>query len=146
MGFTTFNNYLKERRIKKGLSIRKLSEMTNVSAMYISELERGKRNRPSPEILSRLAKGLDETQEDFLVAAGYIDPDEYVKMKKERDDIEWSLAEQEEEKKQEQKKQEQKKKLNFLLDSDDPLFYQDRLLTKEEKAKIDSMIKIILKD
>ncbi|MEH6995415.1 helix-turn-helix domain-containing protein, partial [Neobacillus drentensis] len=37
-----FNEYLKGKRIDKKLSIRKLAEMSDVSAMYISELERAK--------------------------------------------------------------------------------------------------------
>lgn len=136
MGFSTFNKYLKEKRIEKGLSIRKLAEMTNVSAMYISELERGKRDKPSPEILNRLAKGLDEPHEDFMVAAGYIDAFDYMRVKNEREDIEWSLAEQEQE----------SFYLDFLLDSNHLLYFQDRLLTKEEKTKLKSIIEIFLKD
>ncbi|MED3762162.1 helix-turn-helix transcriptional regulator [Peribacillus frigoritolerans] len=136
MGFSTFNKYLKEKRIEKGISIRKLAEITNVSAMYISELERGKRDKPSPEILNRLAKGLDEPHEDFMVAAGYIDPDEYVRRKNEREDIEYSLAEQEQEK-------------PIYLDdlgSNRTFIYQDKVFTKEEKAKLESFIKMFLMD
>lgn len=138
MGFSTFNKYLKEKRIEKGLSIRKLAEMTNVSAMYISELERGKRDKPSPEILNRLAKGLDEPHEGFMVAAGYIEPNEYVRIKNEREDIEYSLAEQE---------QEQEKPIYLdYLGSNRTFIYQDKVFTKEEKAKLESFIKMFLMD
>ena len=50
----------------------------------------------------------------------------------EREDIEWSLSEQKQE----------LFEINFLL----PLFFQDRLLIKEEKAKIKSVIEIVLRD
>lgn len=136
MGFSTFNKYLKEKRIEKGLSIRKLAETSNVSAMYISELERGKRDKPSPEILNKLAKGLDEPHEDFMVAAGYIEPNEYVRIKNEREDIEYSLAEQ---------VQEKPIYLDYL-GSNRTFIYQDKVFTKEEKAKLESFIKMFLMD
>lgn len=71
-----------------------------------------------------------------MVAAGYIDPIDFLKIKNEKEDKEWSLSEQEQEPFQ----------LDFLLDSNHQLFFQDRFLTKEEKAKIKSVIEIVLKD
>ena len=130
MGFST---YLKEKRSEKNLSIRKLAEISNVSAMYISELERGKREKPSPEVLMKLSEGLEEPYENLMVVAGYIDPIDHMNLKNEKEDREWSLAEQ-------------KQRLDLLLDSNDSLFFQDRLLTKEEKAKLKSVIEIFLKD
>ncbi|MFT4399412.1 hypothetical protein ACMX2I_04940 [Bacillus sp. SW14] len=37
-------------------------------------------------------------------------------------------------------------KLDHLLDSNDPLFFKDRLLTAEGKSKLKSLIEIVLKD
>jgi len=133
-----FADYLKKKREEKNLSMNKLGELSGVSAMYISHLESGKRDRPSPEIIERLAKGLDEPYENLMAAAGYIDASDFIKIKNEKnrqEDIEWSLAEQEQE----------PFHLDFLLESNHPIFFQDRLLTKEEKAKIKSVIEIILK-
>ncbi|MBA4532558.1 helix-turn-helix domain-containing protein [Brevibacillus halotolerans] len=137
----SFGKYLKTKRKEKNLSMNKLGELTGITAMYISQLEGGKRVKPSIEILKKFSESLEIPYEDLMVAAGYIDPDDYVRMQNERDDIEWSLIQQEIE------KEEQKPLyLDFLLDSKKPLFFKDRLLTKEEKSKIRSLIEIVLKD
>ncbi|WP_333862043.1 helix-turn-helix domain-containing protein [Clostridium sp.] len=53
------NEDLKNARIKKKLSIRKLSELSGVNASYISRLERGVDKNPGIEILLKLCKFLD---------------------------------------------------------------------------------------
>jgi HTH-type transcriptional regulator, competence development regulator len=134
-----FGEYLKAKREAKNLSMNKLGELSGVSAMYVSHLESGKREKPSPEILMKLSEGLGEPYEDLMIVAGYIDGYDYEKPKNEsneREDREWSIAEQEQE----------LFYLDFLLDSHHPLFFQDRLLTKEEKAKIKSVVEIVLRD
>ena len=134
-----FREYLKTKREEKNLSMNKLAELSGVSVMYISRLESGEREKPSPEIIGKLAKGLEEPYENLMVVAGYIDAYDYIKIKnerEERDDREWSLLEQEQ----------NPFALDLLLDSNQPLYFQDRLLTKEEKAKIKSVIEIVLKD
>jgi HTH-type transcriptional regulator, competence development regulator len=131
-----FGEKLRKLRKEKGFSIRKLSELSGVAHSYLSQVETGKRGIPKVETLEKIATGLNIPSIDLLVQAGYIDPDDYVKMKNEREDIEWSLAEQEQ----------NPFELNFLLDSEHPLFFKDRLLTKEEKSKIKSLIEIVLKD
>ena len=133
-----FGEYLKSKRKEKNLSMNKLGTLTGVTAMYISQLESGKRVKPSIEVLEKLSESLEVPYEDLMVAAGYIDPDDYLRLKNERDDREWALIEQEMEK-------EKELHLDFELESDRQLFFQDRLLTKDEKAKIKSLIEIVLK-
>lgn len=74
-------------RKRKGLSLRELAKNSNVSPIYISELENGKKINPSEEILHRIVKGLDLTQTDMIylldrysVETGRISPDitEYI--------------------------------------------------------------------
>lgn len=74
-------------RKRKGLSLRELAKNSNVSPIYISELENGKKINPSEEILHRIVKGLDLTQTDMIylldrysVETGKISPDitEYI--------------------------------------------------------------------
>lgn len=137
-----FRKYLKTKREDKKLSMNKLAELSGVSVMYISRLESGERVKPSPEIIAKLAKGLEEPYEKLMVEAGYIDAFDYQLDKNEeyeKEEKEWSLAEQKLEK-------EQERNLAFLLNSNDTLFYQDRLLTKEEKAKIKGFIEVFLTD
>ncbi|MCR8978655.1 helix-turn-helix domain-containing protein [Brevibacillus laterosporus] len=131
-----FGEELRQLRKEKGFSIRKLSELSGVAHSYLSQVETGKRGIPKVETLEKIAAGLDIPLEDLLVLAGYIDPEDYMRMKNEREDVEWSLAEQKQE----------PFALDFLLISSHPLYFQDKLLTKEEKAKIQSIIEILLKD
>lgn len=131
----TFGEKLRKLRKEKGLTIRKLGELSGVAHSYLSQVETGKRGIPKVETLEKIAAGLNISSIDLLVQAGYIDPDEYVKMKKEEDDIEWSLIEQQ-----------QERSIDILLDSEDDLYFQDKILTTEEKAKIKSLIEIVLKD
>lgn len=131
-----FGEELRKLRKEKGFSIRKLSELSGVAHSYLSQVETGKRGIPKVETLEKIAAGLDIPLEDLLVLAGYLDPEDYMRMKNEREDREWSLAEQEQE----------TFALDFLLVSNHPLYFQDKLLTKEEKAKIKSIIEIVLKD
>lgn len=74
-------------RKRKGLSLRELAKNSNVSPIYISELENGKKINPSEEILHRIVKCLDLTQTDMIylldrysVETGRISPDitEYI--------------------------------------------------------------------
>lgn len=132
----TFGEKLRKLRKEKGLTIRKLGELSGVAHSYLSQVETGKRGIPKVETLEKIAAGLNIPSIDLLVQAGYIDTEEYVKMKNERDDIEESIA------RQKQKPYD----LDFLLLSSHPLYYQDRLLTKEEISKIKSLIDIVLKD
>lgn len=49
---------LKSLRIVSDLSIKELSEKTGISASYIAEIERGKKTKPSIEILDKYSKAL----------------------------------------------------------------------------------------
>lgn len=131
-----FGEKLRQIRKNKGLSIRKLSELSGVAHSYLSQVETGKRGIPKVDTLEKIATGLNIPSLDLLVQAGYIEASDYMKMKNEREDIDWSLEEQKQE----------SFYLDFLLDSNHPLYFQDKLLTKEEKAKIKSVIEIVLKD
>ncbi|EHN13109.1 helix-turn-helix domain-containing protein [Clostridium sporogenes] len=50
---------VKELRKIKKISINKLSKLSNVNASYISKLERGENNKPSVDILNKIANSLD---------------------------------------------------------------------------------------
>lgn len=67
-----FGKYLSELRKEKGLSIYKLSKLSNVSHSYISQIERGLKGVPSPEILIKLSKPLGIHYARLLKAAGHI--------------------------------------------------------------------------
>ncbi len=67
-----FGAYLRELRRAKGLSLKKVEQAAGVSNAYVSQIERGLRNPPHPEILNRLAKIYGVPARDLLIAAGYL--------------------------------------------------------------------------
>jgi SOS-response transcriptional repressor LexA/DNA-binding XRE family transcriptional regulator len=67
-----FGQKLKELRLTKGLKIRELESLSGVSNAYLSQLENGKRGKPSPEIIKKLAPHLDTSYTDLMKMAGYI--------------------------------------------------------------------------
>lgn len=70
---SSFGQYLRELREKRGFSLNQLAMKAGVSNAHISRLERGLRPAPSPEIIARLAGALHVSYEDLMKAAGYLD-------------------------------------------------------------------------
>jgi SOS-response transcriptional repressor LexA len=70
-----FGEKLKELRQTKGLKIRELENLSSVSNAYLSQLENGKRGKPSPEIIKKLAPHLGVTYTELMRMAGYITED-----------------------------------------------------------------------
>ena len=66
--------FIREQRENARLSVRRLSELADVSNPYLSQIERGLR-RPSAEILQQIAKGLKISAETLYVRAGILDPE-----------------------------------------------------------------------
>ncbi len=71
-----FGKYIRELRKQRNLTIRQLELYSGVSNSYLSQLENGKRGIPSAEILKKLSGPLNITQNELMIAAGYIDEDE----------------------------------------------------------------------
>jgi len=66
--------FIREQRENARLSVRRLSDLADVSNPYLSQIERGLR-RPSAEILQQIARGLKISAESLYVRAGILDPD-----------------------------------------------------------------------
>ncbi|MFU8649118.1 helix-turn-helix domain-containing protein [Lysinibacillus sp. RSDA_15] len=133
-----FGNYLKTKRTDKNLSMNKLGELAGITAMYISQLESGKREKPSIEVLKKLSISLKEPYENLLEAAGYSsievgNKDDIAEFLRGTYEIR-SLPET------------QVDDLDYLLSSENEIFFKDRILTKIEKTKIKKLIEIVLED
>lgn len=63
-----------QRRAAGSMSLRKLSELADISNPYLSQIERGLR-KPSAEILQKIAKALDLSAETLYVRAGILEAD-----------------------------------------------------------------------
>lgn len=68
-----FYKHLKDIRKLKGYTIREVADRSGVSPAYISQLENGNRNVPSPDIIAKLSEGLNISYDQLMSAAGYID-------------------------------------------------------------------------
>lgn len=53
-------NRIKKIRIKKGIKLIELAELSNLSNGYISHLENGRRDNPSYKTMIKIAKALKE--------------------------------------------------------------------------------------
>lgn len=84
-----FGTFVKEKRLEKGINLRKLADLLDVAPAYISDIENGNRNSPAPDKMERLVEVLglneDEKNEMYDLAAkgrdNTVAPDisEYVK-------------------------------------------------------------------
>jgi len=61
------------REVKKK-SLRQVEEETGVSNAYLSQLERGVAENPSPHLLHKLAEYYEAPYEALMIAAGYVRP------------------------------------------------------------------------
>lgn len=67
-----FGVYIKELRRRRKLTIRQLDQRSGVSHSYISQMERGERGIPSPDILMKLSKPLGIEYEELMIVAGHL--------------------------------------------------------------------------
>lgn len=67
-----FGKYLRKLRKDRDLTLVELSKITGVSNPYISQIENGKFT-PSPEVLTKISKGLGVADLHLMIKAGYLD-------------------------------------------------------------------------
>ncbi len=65
-------SFIREQRENTRLSLRKLSELADISNPYLSQIERGLR-KPSAEILQQIARALSISAETLYIRAGILD-------------------------------------------------------------------------
>jgi transcriptional regulator with XRE-family HTH domain len=73
---TPLGAMLRQRRLNEHLSLNQLAQQVNVTRQYLSRLETGAYQHPSPVIITRLARALDISQADLFAAAGHTLPEE----------------------------------------------------------------------
>ena len=64
-------DFIKERRLAKGMSKRALAEKAGISHSEVHRIENGERQNPSVPMLIALADALGIPQDDSLMLAGY---------------------------------------------------------------------------
>ncbi len=71
-----FGALLRERRLKRGYSLRKFAELIEVSPTYLSLIETGKAtSRPTADRVRRMAEVLGEDPDAWIAMAGRIADD-----------------------------------------------------------------------
>lgn len=65
--------YIKGKRTEKGLSIRRLAELADISHTEVKRIEDGLRKQTSPQVLRAIANALGVPYEELMATAGYID-------------------------------------------------------------------------
>lgn len=63
---------LRQLRLMKGKTLREVEKLTDVSNAYLSQLETGKTNKPSPHILHKLAELYGASYTRLMELAGYL--------------------------------------------------------------------------
>ncbi|MGH2542295.1 MAG: helix-turn-helix domain-containing protein [Ardenticatenaceae bacterium] len=69
---TPFGEYLKILRERAGLSQEALAEEAQISSAYVSQIETGRRNAPTPDVLRRMAPSLGVPYIVLLRQAGQL--------------------------------------------------------------------------
>src|SRR5438105_3809175 len=67
----TLASVLRKARIAAGLKLRGVEAQTKISNAYLSQLETGKAEKPSPDVLRKLAELYEVGYDVLLSAAGY---------------------------------------------------------------------------
>ena len=67
----TLANLLKEQRKNLGITLRKAEEDTGISNAYLSQVENGKINQPTPRTLRKLSDYYDISYQRLLELAGH---------------------------------------------------------------------------
>ncbi len=62
--YENFGDFLHKKRLSKGVSYRTLASALNVSAPYISDIEKGRRNAPSIDKLEMLSEYFQLSSEE----------------------------------------------------------------------------------
>lgn len=68
----TFGQLLREKRIAKGLSLRKFAHLVGVSPTYLSQVEQDNVDPPTADRVKRMAELLGENQDEWNALAGRV--------------------------------------------------------------------------
>lgn len=61
---TQFGEYVKEKRLEKGVNLRKLAEILDIVPAYMSDIEKGRRYPPDKEKIYKIVEALSLTESE----------------------------------------------------------------------------------
>lgn len=140
---------IKEIRKSKNMSARELSRRSKVSQGYLSQLETGKNNNPTNEVLRKIAKGFNMSYVVFMTELGYVNEDGAVPIDSFSDMTQPSSASKMKQGAMIASDGKREFVLNGMdlhveLTKEQKVFYKDALLSDNDKQKIDAMIKVMI--
>lgn len=65
--YESFGQFLHEKRLERKMSYRDLASSLGLSAPYISDMEKGRRNAPSMDVLENLASYFNLSEEEKIM-------------------------------------------------------------------------------
>ena len=71
-----FGEYLRALRQSKGMTIKEVAKSVFLSLPYLSQIETGVRDTPSPQMIRDLSKALGVTHVGMMIKAGYLTEEE----------------------------------------------------------------------
>ncbi len=77
-----FGAYMRTLRKQRGLTLKQVEKAAQVSNAYVSQIERGLRKPPHPDILNRLAAVYQVPARELMVQAGYLPDDKETEKKR----------------------------------------------------------------
>jgi transcriptional regulator with XRE-family HTH domain len=70
-----FGDVLREKRMAKGISLRKFADQVGVSPTYLSQVEQGNIDPPTAERVRKMAEILGENADELIALAGRVPED-----------------------------------------------------------------------
>lgn len=134
--------FLKQVRMEKNISIRQLAQFTGISPAYISQIENGKRKNPKRYVLRVLFDGLGMDYDEFMARF-------HAQRKDASNDIVLPYGELKQLSSAEQTLEKpitttaQRTDLQQLLQSENKLYYNGKLLSAKEKEKLLTMLQLL---
>lgn len=71
----SFGQFLREKRVEKGFSLRKFAESVGVSPTYLSQVEQDNVDPPTADRVKRMAELLGESVDEWTALAGRLTED-----------------------------------------------------------------------
>jgi transcriptional regulator with XRE-family HTH domain len=71
----TFGQFLRDKRIAKGFSLRKFAELVGISPTYLSQVEQDNVDPPTADRVKRMAELLTENVDQWTALAGRLSED-----------------------------------------------------------------------
>ena len=70
-----FGEWLRDKRVAKGFTLRKFAEKVGISPTYLSHVEQGQADPPTAERVRTMAQLLEENADEMIALAGRVPED-----------------------------------------------------------------------